>query len=254
MNPSPIRQAPDQLRSNPIGLDAPSVKATVEELNRTLATLYTLYHQVKKHHWVVEGPEYLPLHEFLDEWAAQLLKDADEVAERITALGGYPVSGPAEQENMALIAMEPEGVYALRAMLEKDLADGGKLVAALRQYAQGAPRAATSEPNTCSKAFSSRRRKCSTTWNTSSATTHSCARSFRNRAHPLPIHHPYERPRRKATPPHFGGGLLFARSRLHPSSNSRSRRAGALSRNSASRRRRSVTTPALRPPARSSNR
>jgi len=138
VNPSPIRQAPDQLRSNPLGLDAPSVKATVEELNRTLATLYTLYHQVKKHHWVVEGPEYLPLHEFLDEWAAQLLKDADEVAERITALGGYPVSGPAEQEKLALIAMEPEGVYALRAMLEKDLADGGKLVAALRQYAQGA--------------------------------------------------------------------------------------------------------------------
>ena len=125
-------QAPDEVVENPIGLEQDAVVATIASLNQNLATLYTFYHQIKKHHWVVEGPEYMALHTFLDDWAAALLKAADAVAERITALGGYPVSGPAAQERLALIRVEPEGVFPLRGMLEKDLADGAIIARALR--------------------------------------------------------------------------------------------------------------------------
>lgn len=63
-----------------------------------------------------------------------LLKSADEVAERITELGGYPVSGPAAQQALAIIEVEPEGTFGLREMLEKDLEDGAKIAVAVRQH------------------------------------------------------------------------------------------------------------------------
>lgn len=125
-------QSPDTIVETALGLGGAATEPVVKDLNRTLATTYTFYHQIKKHHWVVEGPEYMPLHKFLDEWAAALLKQADEVAERITALGGYPVSGPAAQQQLALIEVEPEGVFGLRPMLEKDLHDGTRIAKALR--------------------------------------------------------------------------------------------------------------------------
>lgn len=126
-------QSPDAIVETALGFSKSEIEPVVKELNRNLATTYTFYHQIKKHHWVVEGPEYMPLHKFLDEWAAALLKHADEVAERITALGGYPVSGPAAQQELALIEVEPEGIFDLRSMLAKDLADGTRIAAALRK-------------------------------------------------------------------------------------------------------------------------
>lgn len=127
-----IVQSPETIVETALGLETAAIEPVVKELNRNLATTYTFYHQIKKHHWVVEGPEYMPLHKFLDEWAADLLKQADEVAERITALGGYPVSGPAAQQQLALMEVEPEGVFDLRTMLEKDLADGTSIAKAMR--------------------------------------------------------------------------------------------------------------------------
>lgn len=129
-----MHQAPDQIVDNPIGLSKEAITPVVQDLNRDLATTYTFYHQIKKHHWIVEGPEYMPLHKFLDEWAASLLRAADELAERITALGGYPVSGPSAQERLSLIEMEAEGVFDLREMLEKDAHDGARIAVALREH------------------------------------------------------------------------------------------------------------------------
>lgn len=132
-------QAPDEITETALGLSRLAIEPVVRDLNRTLATTYTFYHQIKKHHWIVEGPEYMPLHKFLDEWAAALLKQADEVAERITALGGYPISGPAAQQELSIIEMESEGIFGLRFMLNKDLADGTRIAASLRaQIAQAA--------------------------------------------------------------------------------------------------------------------
>lgn len=127
-----MHQQPGEILENPLGLERSAITPVVQELNRTLSTIYTFYHQVKKHHWVVEGPEYMPLHKFLDEWAAELLEDGDAVAERITALGGYPISGPVAQVDYSRITMEPEGVFHLRTMLNKDLEDGRTIAETLR--------------------------------------------------------------------------------------------------------------------------
>ncbi|MFZ5824299.1 MAG: ferritin-like domain-containing protein [Bacillota bacterium] len=124
----------EKVQSNPLGLNEATCRTVVLHLNADLATVYTFYHQIKKHHWLVEGPQYLPLHEFLDEWAAALLKAGDAIAERITALGGYPISGPAAQQEISLITMEAEGTFGIREMLDKDLKDGALIAHTLRTH------------------------------------------------------------------------------------------------------------------------
>lgn len=127
-----MRQALEETRDNPIGL-APATAAEIARvLNVYLAGAYVLYHQYKKHHWVVEGPEFWSLHKLLDEHAAGALEDADRVAERITALGAVPVAGPARQEELSPFKPEPEGIFDLRSMLENDLQAEETIIRSLR--------------------------------------------------------------------------------------------------------------------------
>lgn len=60
----------------------------VKLLNERLADVLDLGLQAKQAHWNVKGPQFLPLHELFDELAGELAEQADDLAERITALGG----------------------------------------------------------------------------------------------------------------------------------------------------------------------
>lgn len=57
-------------------------------LNQQLADTFDLYSQTKQAHWNVKGPQFHALHELYDDLAAKLLDPIDEMAERVTALGG----------------------------------------------------------------------------------------------------------------------------------------------------------------------
>jgi starvation-inducible DNA-binding protein len=57
-------------------------------LNQQLADTTDLYTQTKQAHWNIKGPQFIALHELFDKLAAELLPFADELAERVTALGG----------------------------------------------------------------------------------------------------------------------------------------------------------------------
>lgn len=58
-------------------------------LNQHLADSFDLMSQVKQAHWNVKGSDFWQLHELFDEVAARAAEWVDELAERITALGGY---------------------------------------------------------------------------------------------------------------------------------------------------------------------
>jgi len=57
-------------------------------LNQLLADTFDLYSQTKQAHWNVKGRDFIQLHKLFDELAATLVEPTDEIAERITALGG----------------------------------------------------------------------------------------------------------------------------------------------------------------------
>ena len=57
-------------------------------LNQVLADLADLYSQTKQAHWNIRGHHFHTLHLFFDDLAEVVEPHIDEVAERITALGG----------------------------------------------------------------------------------------------------------------------------------------------------------------------
>ena len=57
-------------------------------LNQQLADTVDLYTQVKQAHWNVKGAHFIALHELFDKLAEGLEEPVDDIAERITSLGG----------------------------------------------------------------------------------------------------------------------------------------------------------------------
>jgi starvation-inducible DNA-binding protein len=63
-------------------------QASIELLQPRLADAVDLFTQVKQAHWNVKGPDFIALHELFDRIAEIVEGQGDDIAERITALGG----------------------------------------------------------------------------------------------------------------------------------------------------------------------
>ncbi|MFC5969725.1 DNA starvation/stationary phase protection protein DpsA [Halomarina salina] len=131
---SSIRQRADEVEPNALRIDTDRAEQIIEALNTDLANAYVLYHQLKKHHWTVEGAEFLELHVFLEEAYEHVEVGADLIAERAQALGGVPVSGMEALSDRATVEHEGEDVYDVRTSLESDLAIYGDIIEDLRDH------------------------------------------------------------------------------------------------------------------------
>ena len=120
--------------SDALRLDEEKAEQIVDALNTELADTYALYHQLKKHHWNVEGAEFRDLHLFLGEAAENAEEAADELAERAQALGGTPISSGKAQEEHASVEPEGRDVYDIRTSLESDLEMYGDIIESLRDH------------------------------------------------------------------------------------------------------------------------
>ena len=123
---------PGTVEGNPIGLERTATTKMVKELDAHLASLMVQYHQYLKHHWLVEGPQFRDIHLFLNEAYEEVAKQADQVAERITALGGIPTCDPVAQARISFIAHEPEGTFRIRPSLESDRSNEGEIAKRMR--------------------------------------------------------------------------------------------------------------------------
>jgi starvation-inducible DNA-binding protein len=79
------------MRAINIGLTDEQRQGVIELLNQDLADSYVLIVKTKKYHWDVVGPQFRSLHEIWEEQYEKLTVNIDALAERIRALGGYPV-------------------------------------------------------------------------------------------------------------------------------------------------------------------
>jgi starvation-inducible DNA-binding protein len=73
------------------GVDLPAEvrSAMTILLNEQLATNFDLQSQVKQAHWNVKGIHFYPMHLLFDQLADHLAELTDEIAERVTAIGGF---------------------------------------------------------------------------------------------------------------------------------------------------------------------
>jgi starvation-inducible DNA-binding protein len=69
-------------------LSAGTRKKVTRSLNERLADAIDLGAQTKHAHWNVKGPHFIALHELFDKVAESVEGHIDDLAERITALGG----------------------------------------------------------------------------------------------------------------------------------------------------------------------
>jgi starvation-inducible DNA-binding protein len=92
-------------------------------LNRQLADTLDLYTQVKQAHWNVKGPHFIALHELFDKLAEDLEEPVDDVAERITALGGVAVGtarAAAKESRLAEFPLDRvDGLRAVELLAER---------------------------------------------------------------------------------------------------------------------------------------
>jgi starvation-inducible DNA-binding protein len=80
----------------------------VAMLNARLADAIDLQAQAKQAHWNVKGPQFIALHELFDQVAGGLGDHIDDMAERITSLGGV-----AEGTLQAVVGRSQLAVYPL---------------------------------------------------------------------------------------------------------------------------------------------
>ncbi|WP_435363960.1 DNA starvation/stationary phase protection protein DpsA [Haloarchaeobius sp. DYHT-AS-18] len=129
-----VRQQANTVKSNPLRLDEKKAKQVIDALNTDLAATYTLYHQVRKHHWNVEGAEFRDIHLFLGEFAHELEEAADAQAERLQALGGAPHGSMQALADASPVAPEDEHVYDIRTSLHNDMEMGGDIIETMREH------------------------------------------------------------------------------------------------------------------------
>src|SRR5438105_14833702 len=73
-----------------IGISPRHLSEVAHSLNVFLADEHVLYIKTRNAHWNVEGPDFLPMHQFFEEQYKQLEQVIDDLAERIRTLGHYP--------------------------------------------------------------------------------------------------------------------------------------------------------------------
>jgi starvation-inducible DNA-binding protein len=74
--------------STKIDIPAATRDKVIALLNQQLADTFDLFSQIKQAHWNVKGMHFIALHELFDKLSDVVLEQIDEIAERVTALGG----------------------------------------------------------------------------------------------------------------------------------------------------------------------
>src|SRR5450755_2763901 len=99
----------------------------IESLNARLADAIDLGAQAKHAHWNVKGPNFIALHELFDKLAESVEEHIDELAERITALGGTAHGTIQAVARTSALTPYPESIV-------EGLAHVDALAAALAQF------------------------------------------------------------------------------------------------------------------------
>lgn len=106
----------------------------VDKLNIHLADWNVLYTKLHHYHWYVTGPHFLALHAKFEELYEFAATSLDEVAERILALGGKPISSLRQYLGQTLLT-EAGKESTDTEMLEAVISDFRKLADSLKETA-----------------------------------------------------------------------------------------------------------------------
>ncbi|GGL56179.1 DNA starvation/stationary phase protection protein DpsA [Halocalculus aciditolerans] len=129
-----VRQAWGTVEENAVRLDRADAERVVEALNVDHASAFNLFYLLRKHYWTAEGAEHEEVADFLKDAYQRARALNDDLAERITQLGGVPASTPPQLQEYAAVHLEAEHLFDLRSSLEGDLEAYATLAASMREH------------------------------------------------------------------------------------------------------------------------
>ncbi|QSJ18368.1 DNA starvation/stationary phase protection protein [Nostoc sp. UHCC 0702] len=117
-----------------IGLTEEQRQGVIDLLNHDLADSYVVLVKTKKYHWDVVGPQFRSLHQLWEEHYEKLTLNIDALAERVRALGGYPVGTMEGFLKIATIKEHAGDVPNATGMVANLVEDHEQIVRNLREH------------------------------------------------------------------------------------------------------------------------
>lgn len=124
-----------------IGLNETQRAGVVDLLNALLADSFLLRLKAKQFHWNVTGPQFGEYHAFFETIAVAQSAIIDDVAERIRALGAFPLATMQGYLQVTRLQEQAEATIPATRMFEVLLHDYETLIRHLRQDLQQASEA-----------------------------------------------------------------------------------------------------------------
>jgi starvation-inducible DNA-binding protein len=122
------------MRKLNIGLTEEQRQGVINLLNQDLADAYLLLVKTKKFHWDVVGPQFRSLHQIWEEQYQILTETIDSVAERVRALGGYPLGTMEGFLKVASLREQPGNVPLATEMVAFLVEDHEQIIRNLRDH------------------------------------------------------------------------------------------------------------------------
>lgn len=113
-----------------LDLDTRLRAAVLPILQARLSDTLDLQAQVKQAHWNVRGPAFIALHQLFDRIAGEVALAADDIAERIVAMGGMADGRPVRTARDSSLPEWHEGLRRQETVLDA-------LAAAISTHGQG---------------------------------------------------------------------------------------------------------------------
>jgi len=117
-----------------IGLTDKNLKAVCTLLNKCLADSAMLYIKIRKFHWNVKGDNFMELHKLFENHYDQVQEAIDNIAERVSQLGGMAIGTTSEFAKNSSIKESPGKNPANNLdMIKELLADHETIIQGLRK-------------------------------------------------------------------------------------------------------------------------
>lgn len=116
-----------------IGISEVHLKSSIDLLSVVLSDEMILYIKYRKFHWNVSGESFMELHKLFEDHYNQLEKIIDEVAERISKLGGKTIGTASEFAKFSRLQEMPNKYPHQKEMMNELLADNEMLITEIRK-------------------------------------------------------------------------------------------------------------------------
>src|SRR4030081_1633133 len=117
----------------PTDLPRAAVDKLSASLNTLLADAFALYLKTKNFHWHVSGRHFRDYHLMLDEQSEAIFATTDQLAARVSKLGGVTIRSIGQIARLQTIADNDDEFVAPLAMLRELMEDNKQVAAAMRK-------------------------------------------------------------------------------------------------------------------------